>query len=132
MSTIARIGSDVVAVDVEPRLKAGCEKVLTDSRQNLVGFRLLYADAVQPAPVPSDWPHHLFVRSDIVSRLFRDGTLPATFSEFLNSCRSISANDYRHRHRWRGAGFEYRTRAAFAVVRRTREKDNLASQFSGE
>ena len=90
--TIARIDSDVVAVDVEPRLKAGCEKVLTDSRQNLVGVRLLYADAVQPAPIPSDWPHHLFIRSGIISRLFKDGTLPATFSEFLNGCRSISAN----------------------------------------
>jgi lipopolysaccharide/colanic/teichoic acid biosynthesis glycosyltransferase len=90
--TIARINSDVVVVDVEPRLKAGCEKVLTDSRQNLVGVRLLYADAVQPAPIPSDWPHHLFIRSSIISRLFKDGTLPATFSEFLNGCRSISAN----------------------------------------
>ena len=90
--TIARIGSDVVAVDVEPRLKAGHEKILTDSRQNIVGVRLLYADVVQPAPIPSDWPHHLFIRSDIVSRLFKDGTLPETFSELLSGCRSISAN----------------------------------------
>jgi lipopolysaccharide/colanic/teichoic acid biosynthesis glycosyltransferase len=90
--TIARINSDVVAVDVEPCLKAGCEKVLTDSHQNLVGIRLLYADVVQPASIPSDWPHHLFIRSSIISRLFKDGTMPATFSEFLNGCRSISAN----------------------------------------
>jgi lipopolysaccharide/colanic/teichoic acid biosynthesis glycosyltransferase len=89
--SIARTGSDVVAVGIEPRLRAGCEKVLIDSRQNLVGVRLLYADAVQPVPIPSDWPYHLFVRSDIVSRLFSDGTLPATFSEFLNSCRYNSA-----------------------------------------
>ncbi len=90
--TIARINFDVVVVDVEPCLKAGCEKVLTDSRQNLVGVRLLYSDAVQPAPIPSDWPHHLFIRSSIISRLFKDGALPATFSEFLNGCRSISVN----------------------------------------
>ena len=90
--TIARIGSDVVTVDIEPRLRGGYEKVLTDSRNNLVGFRLLYLDTVQMAPVPSDWPHHLFIRSSIISRLFKDGTLPATFSEFLNGCRSISAN----------------------------------------
>jgi lipopolysaccharide/colanic/teichoic acid biosynthesis glycosyltransferase len=90
--TITRIGSDVVTVNVEPRLKAGCEKVLTDSRQDLVGVRLLYADAVQPAPIPSDWPHHLFIRSGIISRLFKDGTLPTTFSEFLSQCCLISAN----------------------------------------
>ena len=69
-----------MVVDVEPCLKAGCEKVLTDSHKNLVGIRLLYADVVQPAPIPSDWPHHLFIRSSIISRLFKDGTLPTTFS----------------------------------------------------
>jgi lipopolysaccharide/colanic/teichoic acid biosynthesis glycosyltransferase len=90
--TIDRIDSDVVVVDVEPRLKAGCEKVLIDSHQNLVGIRLLYADSVQPVQIPSEWPHHLFIRSDILSRLFKDGILPATFSEFLDGCRSISAN----------------------------------------
>jgi lipopolysaccharide/colanic/teichoic acid biosynthesis glycosyltransferase len=90
--TIARINSDVVVVNVEPCLKAGREKVLTDSHKNIVGIRLLYSDVVQPAPIPSDWPHHLFIRSSIISRLFKDGALPATFSEFLDGCRSISAN----------------------------------------
>jgi lipopolysaccharide/colanic/teichoic acid biosynthesis glycosyltransferase len=89
--TIARINSDVVVINVEPCLKAGREKVLTDSHQNLVGIRLLYADVVQAAPIPSDWPHYLFIRSSIISRLFKDGTLPATFNEFLNGCRSASA-----------------------------------------
>jgi lipopolysaccharide/colanic/teichoic acid biosynthesis glycosyltransferase len=90
--TIARVDSDIVAVDVEPRLKAGTEKALTDSHQNLVGIRLLYTDSVQPAPIPSVWPHYLFIRPGLVSRLFRDGTMPETFSEFLNGCRSITEN----------------------------------------
>jgi lipopolysaccharide/colanic/teichoic acid biosynthesis glycosyltransferase len=88
--TINKSGSDIVAVDVESRLKAGCEKILTDSNQNLVGIRLLYADAVRPVPVPSDWPHYLFIRSDIVGRLFKDGTLPENFTEFLSRCRSVT------------------------------------------
>jgi lipopolysaccharide/colanic/teichoic acid biosynthesis glycosyltransferase/acetyltransferase-like isoleucine patch superfamily enzyme len=90
--TIAKVDSDVVAVNVEPRLKAGHEKILTDLRQNLVGIRLLYADAIQPAPIYSDWPHHLFVRSNVISRLFKEGTMPETFSEFLNVCHSVSVN----------------------------------------
>lgn len=45
------IGSDIVAVSISMRLRGGSEKVLTDSNQNLVGFRLLYADSVQPARV---------------------------------------------------------------------------------
>jgi lipopolysaccharide/colanic/teichoic acid biosynthesis glycosyltransferase len=89
--TIATIDSDVIAVDIEPRLSAGHEKILTDPKQNLIGFRLLYTDAVQASPIPSDWPHHLIIRSDIISRLFGDGMLPATFADFLNTCHSVSA-----------------------------------------
>jgi lipopolysaccharide/colanic/teichoic acid biosynthesis glycosyltransferase len=88
---VARIGSGIVAVSISMRLRGGSEKVLTDSHQNLVGFRPLYVDVVQPAPIPFDWPHHLFVRSDVAEHLFSDRLLPVDFNEFLSRCRSASA-----------------------------------------
>ncbi len=90
--TISQINSDVVTVCVEPHLKAGSEKVLIDSNQNLVGIRLLYADAVQLAPIPSEWPNYLFIQAEFAQKLFKNETLPDTFNEFLSECRSITDN----------------------------------------
>jgi lipopolysaccharide/colanic/teichoic acid biosynthesis glycosyltransferase len=90
--TIARMDADVVAVNVEPQLAAGSEKVIADSNRNLVGFRMLYADAVQPALLPPDWPHHLFVSSFVFDRIFNGEWLPVAFDEFIDRCycRSVT------------------------------------------
>ncbi|MBN2020372.1 MAG: sugar transferase [Sedimentisphaerales bacterium] len=89
--TVERLGCDVVAVNIDPNLRAGSEKVHTDSKCNLLGFRLLYADTIQPVPIPSDWPHYLFINSRVANLLFSDKIFSDAFGEFINRCKSCSA-----------------------------------------
>ena len=87
---LAGIQADVVVVNVEPELLAYREKVLTTLQSKLVGFRRFYNDLAQPAPIPDDWPHHLFIKTDILNELLADDALPLTFSKFINNCSSNS------------------------------------------
>lgn len=87
---LARLQADVVAVNVSPQLQAGQEKVLTNSQGKLVGFRRFYDDSAQAAPIPVDWPHHLFIKTDILKKLLDDDTLPLFFTKFINNCFSNS------------------------------------------
>ncbi|MBN2133432.1 MAG: sugar transferase [Sedimentisphaerales bacterium] len=78
----------VVAVTVTPALAAFRELVRLTQEDRLVGYRRLYGDSVEPTPLPGDWPHHLFVKHDVVDRLFVDG-LPRDFLTFVERCRSL-------------------------------------------
>jgi len=88
--TLTESKADIVVVNVVAHLRASYEKVLTTSRNDLVGFRLFYEDATQPAPFPDDWPHHLFIRADAVNKLSTQGSLPLNFSKFIQLCYSKS------------------------------------------
>ncbi len=85
---LASTQADIVAVNVSPQLQAGCEKVLTNSQDKLVGFRRLYSNLAQAAPIPADWPHHLFVKIVSLKKLLVDDALPLSFTEFINNCFS--------------------------------------------
>jgi len=85
--TLANSKADVLAVNVVAQLRASCEKVLTASQNELVGFRLYYEDSVQPAPVPDDWPQHLFVRAGALKDIQAEGGLPLAFGKLLEICR---------------------------------------------
>ena len=87
---LADTQADVVTVNVEPELLAYCEKVRLTAQSKVVGFRRLYSDSAEPAPIPDDWPHHLFIKTDILNKLLVDGGLPLAFSKFINSCSSNS------------------------------------------
>jgi len=50
----------------------------------------LYCDSAELAPVSTDWPHHLFVKTSIINQLLTDGTLPQSFSALLDKCLSNS------------------------------------------
>jgi lipopolysaccharide/colanic/teichoic acid biosynthesis glycosyltransferase len=89
-NVLAELHADVVAVNVSPQLQAGQEKVLTNSQGKLVGFRRFYDDSAQAAPIPDDWPHHLFIKTDILKKLLDDDTLPLSFTKFINNCFSNS------------------------------------------
>jgi lipopolysaccharide/colanic/teichoic acid biosynthesis glycosyltransferase len=82
------IEADVVAVNVSPELQAGQEKVLTNSQGKLVGVRRLYNDFAQPALIPADWPHHLFIKTGILNKLLVDDTLLLSFTKFIDNCFS--------------------------------------------
>ena len=82
------IPADIVAVNVEPRLLAYSEKLLLTSESKVAGFRRLYSDSFQLIPFPLDWPHHIFIKTDILDRVLVDYTLPKAFSDFLKNCYS--------------------------------------------
>jgi lipopolysaccharide/colanic/teichoic acid biosynthesis glycosyltransferase len=85
---LVQLQADIVAVNAAPQLQAAREKVLVTSENNLIGFRRFYSNVAQSAPVPSDWPHLLFIKTNVLDKLLVDGTLPLDFSEFINRCRS--------------------------------------------
>ncbi len=76
---LASAHSAVVAVSAEPGLLAFREKIRFTCEGKIAGFRRLYADAAEPAPVPSDWPHHLLIRTDVLGQVLSDGGLPRSF-----------------------------------------------------
>ena len=85
---LAGIQADVVAVNVEPELLGKRDKVRLTAQGKVAGFRRLYSDSAEPAPVPTDWPHHIFVKTNVLDRVFVDQTLPQSFFALLKRCRS--------------------------------------------
>jgi lipopolysaccharide/colanic/teichoic acid biosynthesis glycosyltransferase len=85
---LARMSADVVAVNVLPQLQAFYEKALVTPQNNVVGFRRFYDDSARPAPVSNDWPHCLFIKTDILDKILVDGDLPLSFSQIVKNCSS--------------------------------------------
>ncbi|NQT01994.1 MAG: sugar transferase [Planctomycetes bacterium] len=87
---LVKIQADVVAVNVEPDLLGKREKMRLTAQGKIAGFRRLYCDSTELAPVCANWPHHLFVKTSIFEKLLVDGALPQSFSTLLDKCRSYS------------------------------------------
>ena len=85
---LAGIRADVVAVNVESGLLGSQEKVRLAPQGKVVGFRRLYADSAEPAPLPDDWPHHIFIETNLLDKLALHRTLPQSFPDFIKMCRS--------------------------------------------
>ncbi len=91
---LAGIQADLVAVNVEPDLLEKREKMRLTAQGKVAGFRRLYYDSIEPAPIFHYWPHYLFIRTGIFERLLVDGALPQSFSTLLDKCRSNSFKSY--------------------------------------
>jgi len=87
---LAEAQADVLAVNSEPDLLAYREKVLLTAEGKVAGFRRVYSDSVEPAPMPSNWPHHVFVKRGALDQILPDCILPASFSAFLERCNSAA------------------------------------------
>ena len=87
---LAGTEADIVAINVDPELLPYHEKVRFAAQGKVAGFRRFYFDSAEPAPVPADWPHHLFIKTGSFKNLFVDNALPSTFSEFTDRCSSES------------------------------------------
>jgi lipopolysaccharide/colanic/teichoic acid biosynthesis glycosyltransferase len=87
---LVKIQADIVAVNVEPDLLGKREKMRLTAQGKVAGFRRLYCDSTELAPVSTDWPHHLFVKTSIINQLLTDGVLPQSFSALLEKCLSNS------------------------------------------
>lgn len=87
-NVLLKVQADVVTVNVEPQLRAYREKVLLTTQEKVAGFRRVYSDTIEPARVPDDWPHHVFIKTDLLKRVLAGTTFPIAFLAFLESCRS--------------------------------------------
>jgi lipopolysaccharide/colanic/teichoic acid biosynthesis glycosyltransferase len=85
--TLAGVHADIVAVNVEPQLLGGRERVRLTAKGKVAGFQRLYSDLAEPAPLPADWPHHIFIKTGVLDRVVPDGNLPQSFSALLKRCR---------------------------------------------
>jgi lipopolysaccharide/colanic/teichoic acid biosynthesis glycosyltransferase len=80
---LAKIQADVLAVNVAPVLLGKREKMRLTAQGKVAGFRRLYCDSAEFAPVSTDWPHHLFVRTNVLERVLAGCALPQSFSTLL-------------------------------------------------
>lgn len=87
---LAQLKADVIAVNVTSKLRAANETILTTSQKKLIGFRRYYGDLVQLSPLPEDWPHHLFIKTNIFNKLLTDSVFPLVFSRFIDNCTANS------------------------------------------
>lgn len=87
---LAETQADVLAVHSEPDLLAYREKVLLTTEGKVAGFRRVYTDSTAPGLMPSDWPHHVFIKRGAIDRILSDGTLTPSFSAFLERCSSAT------------------------------------------
>ncbi len=85
---LAKIQADVVAVNVAPVLLGKREKMRLTAQGKVAGFRRLYRDSAELAPVSTGWPHHLFVRTNVLEKVLAGCALPQSFSTLLERCRS--------------------------------------------
>ncbi len=88
---LSGIRADVIAVMAEPKLAAYRERIRLAQEEKLVGYRRLYRDSAEPIPMPLDWPHHLFIKSEYIDRIISD-RLPCDFGEFIETVRSQGLN----------------------------------------
>lgn len=79
--------ADVLAVTATPQLLAYQERVRLTQHGELVGYRRLYRDAVQPIPLPEKWPHHLLIRSRHADAFLADG-LFRDFASVIEACHA--------------------------------------------
>jgi len=84
---LADTTADAVAVMVDPHLCAYQERVRLTQQGQIVGYRRLYQDSLEPVPAPTDWPHHLFVRAGVARAVLHDG-LPRAFPRLAGQLQS--------------------------------------------
>jgi lipopolysaccharide/colanic/teichoic acid biosynthesis glycosyltransferase len=85
---LAVVHADVVAVNIEPELLRQREKVRLTAEGRLAGFRRAYSDSAELVFVSTEWPHHLFVKNNVLDCLLEDGALPCSFPALLKKCSS--------------------------------------------
>jgi len=84
---LAGAGADLVAVNAEPALLGTRERMRLTAEGNVAGFRRLYSDSAEFASVSTDWPHHLFIKADVLDRVLAGDSLPLVFADVSRKCQ---------------------------------------------
>jgi lipopolysaccharide/colanic/teichoic acid biosynthesis glycosyltransferase len=85
---LADVQADVVAVNAVPELLGQREKLRLTSERKVAGVRRTYSDSAELTFNSLHWPHHLFVRTEVLERLSVNGGFPKSFSDVLEMCSS--------------------------------------------
>ncbi len=85
---LAGVKADIVAVNVESGLLGQREKVRLTAEGKVAGFCRAYSDSAEFTFVSTEWPHHLFIKTDVLDCVLLDDALPLSFSALLELCRS--------------------------------------------
>jgi len=81
-NVLATTEADVLAVNAKPELMAGHEKVRLTAKNKVAGFRRFYSDSAEPAPIPVDWPHYIFIRPMLLREFWQSELCPDLFPSF--------------------------------------------------
>ena len=87
---LAGTDADVLAVNAQPELLAYHEKVQLTAQNKVAGFRRVYTDSAEPASLPKNWPHYIFIKTEVLDQVLIDNALPESFSTFLQRCQSTA------------------------------------------
>src|SRR4030042_3138795 len=85
---LAGVQADVVAINAEPGMLRQREKVRLTAEGQVAGFCRNYSDSAEFTFVSTEWPHHLFFKTDVLDRVLVGGALPQSFSAILEKCSS--------------------------------------------
>ena len=85
---LSGVKADVVAVNADPGLLGQREKVRLTTEGKVAGFCRAYSDSTEFTFVSNQWPHRLFIKTDVLDRLLVDKALPLSFSALSEICRT--------------------------------------------
>jgi len=84
------LNADIVMANIDETINPSSEKITITSHARIAGLRRFYANSALRTTLPADWPHHIFIRPDILNKLLPEGGLPIIFNNFLSRCRAKS------------------------------------------
>ncbi len=87
LQVLDQMDCDILAITADPVLLAHREKMLLTTKGFIAGCRRQYCDGLETAPVPVNWPHHLFIKSNVLKTLVCDADISDSFGAFLQRCR---------------------------------------------
>ncbi len=83
------ISADVIMVNVDPGLLAYREKIRWMSENKIASCCRHYFDSAEPTSNPIDWPHYIFIKTEVLGDIFTDYSLPYSFSDFMKKCSGL-------------------------------------------
>jgi hypothetical protein len=89
-NVLTDLPADVVMVNADHGLLAYREKLRFISEEKIACCRRHYFDSAEPTSTPADWPHHIFIKTDVLNIALPDRALPCSFADFVNKCSSNS------------------------------------------
>lgn len=87
---LSSTNADLIALNVAPALLSYREKTIITAQGKVAGFRRIYSDSILPTALGDDWPHHIFIRANLIEKVLIDGSLPISFTDLVDQSLSNS------------------------------------------